>query len=285
MDKDFNSWGGYSDEALLEEYEKMKKNIRQINLSEQELAEAEQKLAESILKEYEKRGTNIPQNDRRRKTIEHIMILMKLDARRWRKNPKCRCRQITINNVHRNEQINIAALCAGHQVIMCDNEMTNVSNDYYLLIPMQGIDTPFGEYKRNDFGEYFQDQAERKWGKKFEKFPRTYVAQVQRRPLLANNILRFWEELMDKGLFDLWDPKDGPVKWCQDHTNPHLPILRVFEIERDLASYIDFYKPGNQPYLVEKEIRTKATPVLTDEEFEKQCNSLLEIFKKHKLPY
>ncbi|MDD4877207.1 MAG: hypothetical protein PHQ86_08805 [Dehalococcoidales bacterium] len=247
--------------------------------------------AEAKLKKYEEAIKKLSQGDPLQKTLKHMMIPWKLEASLWMKNPEClkKSLQITINMVHRNEQINIAAVCAGHQIIMCDNEMVNLNNqDYYLLVPMQGIETPFGVYERNGFGKDFQTIVENKWGKKLDKFPCKYVAQVYRRPLLANNVLQFWEELEQKGLFDFWDPKGGPVKWCRDHPNPHLPILRVFEIDRDLRSVIDYRKvPGFPPFLTGIGIRAKATPVLTDEEFEQQCNSLLDIFKKpkYKLQY
>lgn len=233
--------------------------------------------ADAMLTLYEKLISALPQGDPLQKSIKHIMVPWKLKARRWAK--KSRPRPIEIGMVHRNEQINIAAICAGHQILMCDNEMVD-KKEYYLLVPMKGIETLFGIYKRNDFGEQFQKIINREWGNDLEKFPCKYVAQVRRRPLLAKNIQEFWEELEREGLFDFWDPKGGPVKWCEDHLNPHLPILRVFEIDRDLRSFVDYYKTvTNPPFLIKSGIKALAIPVLTEEEFNQQFQRLWNIFQ------
>lgn len=245
---------------------------------------SEESEADNKLKRYEELINKLPQGDPVQKFIKHMMIPWKLKARRWAK--KSQPIPIEINEVHRNEQINIAAICAGHQITMCDNEMYNTYNtkEYYLLVPMKGIETPFGIYKRNDFGEGFQERSNNEWGKEFERFPCKYVVKVIRRPLVAINVQEFWEELVTEGLFDFWDPKGGPVKWCQDHPKPHIPILRAFEINKDLRPLIEYKKArGWPPYLTQTGIEALATPILTNEEFDPELQRLLVIFGRYRL--
>lgn len=249
---------------------------------------SEELKAEIELKKLEELIAILPQDIPLRKDFECQLIIWKVKAKRWRK--KSEKRVIKINGVHRNEQINIVALCAGHQIIMCDNEMKD-NNEYYLLIPMQGRTTPLGPnkdriYLRNKFGLNFEEIIYNEWGKNLTKFPCRYVARVCPHPFLpvpTQYSLAFWEEIEREGFFDFWDPEGGPVLWHKDHhlTYPHVKILRVFEIDEDLRPLIEFSDGiGKRPYLSKEGIDALAVPVLTDEEFNPEYQRLLKIFQE-----
>lgn len=249
------------------------------NVSEESKAENKLQFYEEII--------NLLKDNPLRKDYELEMIPWKVKARRWIK--KSKPKPIKINDVHRNEQINIVALCAGHQIIMCDKEMKE--NECYLLYPMKGIITPMGPkkdriYTRNDYGKQFQKSinSDDMWGKTLETFPCRFVAQVYRRPpfhLWIEHSLEFWKQIEREGFFDFWDPEGGPLRWHQDHrlTHPHMPILRVFEIDRDLRDSTNQTDVIGKPLsFSEKGIVVNAVPVLTDEEFDIKYQRLLKIF-------
>lgn len=254
-------------------------------MTEQSLEDNGRSKADSILSGLERIIKELPTNNATRNYLELLMIPWKLKARRWVN--KSKPRQIEINQVHRNEQINIVAVCAGHQILMCDNQMSE-KTEYYLLLPMKGIVTPLGKdknrvYERNERGAEFQKIITDEWGEELLHFPCRYVAQVQRRPLLAKSIQEFWEELENEGFFEFWDPKGGPVQWCKDHLYSHLPIMRVFEINRDLRGLVEYSDTfGKPPFLRETGIEALAIPVLTDEEFNQQFVRLWQIVQKPK---
>ena len=237
---------------------------------------SEESKAEKQLKILEEEINKLPESSPGRKSLEILVIPLKIRARRWLKRSKLK--DIKINHIHRNEQINIVALCAGHQILMCDYEM-NKPNEYYLLDPMKGTETWYGEYTRNKLGKLFEVIIHNEWGKELEEFPRKFVAQVDCRLLVETKIQKFWEELVREELFEFWDPEGGPGKWCEDHPHPRIPILRVFEIDGDLHRSIH-YHPTKPPDLSQKGIQAKATPVLTNGEFALQLQRLWNICKK-----
>jgi hypothetical protein len=248
---------------------------------------SEELKAEEELKRLEALINLLPQGHPSRKILEYEMIPWKVKARVWIK--KSKPRPIKINDVHRNEQINVVALCAGHQIMMCDKEMKE--NECYLLVPMKGIITPMGpnrdrKYVRNEYGKQFQKRinSDDMWGETLETFPRIFVAQVYRRPLFSlwiKHSLEFWKQIETEGFFGFWDPEGGPVLWHQDHgfSHPYIPILRVFEIDRDLRDSINQTDVIGKPLLFsEKGIVVNGVPVLTDEEFDLKRQRLLKIF-------
>ena len=67
----------------------------------------EGKSAEKLLRILEEGINKLPKGDPQRKSLAHMMIPYKLKARRWfGKSPSI---PIEINEVHRNEQINITS--------------------------------------------------------------------------------------------------------------------------------------------------------------------------------
>jgi hypothetical protein len=253
----------------------------------------EQASADARLQIYEKLIGQLPYRSSEQKFVQQMAILFKLKARPWLKESERRTITIKINEVHRNEQINIVAICAGHQILMCDREM-HPTREYYLLVPMKGITTPLGPdknrvYKRNYYGNEFQMliNSAGLWGDKLESFPCRYVAQVFRRlvlPLEPEYSLKFWKEIEREGFFDFWDPQGGPIQWHKDHRLAHveLPILRVFELDQDLRPLVKYSDGfGHLPFLSEKGIEASAVPVLTDEEFNVESQRLLRITARY----
>jgi hypothetical protein len=245
--------------------------------------------AEEELKRLEASINTLPPSDPARKEKEHQMIPLKLKARRWLN--KSKPRRIEINKVHRNEQINIVAISAGHQILMCDDEM-NDEKEYYLLIPMKGKITPLGPnkdriYERNQSGLKFEKIIYREWGEDLKNFPLRFVAQIcdVHFPTVDTRYsLTFWQEIEREGFFDFWDPERGPMLWHKDHKlqYPHVKILRVFEIDQNLRSLIKpSASPGGRPYLIQHRIEAQAIPILSDEDFEAEYQRLLKILQRY----
>lgn len=243
---------------------------------------------EEELKKLEASINTLLRSDPKRKEVEHQMIPLKLKARRWLN--KSKARHVEINEVHRNEQINIVAISAGHQILMCDDSMK--TNEYYLLVPMQGRKTLAGPtknriYKRNQFGLKFEEILYHEWSYDLAAFPCKYVAQTCHVPVLSVDIrysLTFWQEIEREGFFDFWNPKGGPMLWHEDHKlqYPHIKVLRVFEIDQDLRNQIKYSDgKGRIPYLDKKIIEALAVPILSDEDFELEYQRFLNILQRY----
>ncbi len=82
--------------------------------------------------------------------------------------------EITVSDPHRNEQVNIAALCKGLQTILCSSLS---SSKYYALAPQKGDSYRF---ELSSEGEGYQYQIRRKYGSKLERFPRSGAKRSSR---------------------------------------------------------------------------------------------------------
>ncbi len=200
---------------------------------------------------------------------------------------------IFVNQVHRNEQINIVALCAGHQIIVCENELN--LGAYCLLLPMKGIKSPVKTetgtidrvYGRNNDGKNFQQLITNKWGNELDSFPCKYIAVVEKRLRLTSmieNIRKFWQEIQQEGLFDFWDIESGPVQWAKDRgCQVYVSILRVYEVDEDLRYKVEYMQGwGRPPYFNDSPIEVRAVPVLHEDEFTEKVQKVKKIYNNPK---
>ncbi|MBI2850134.1 MAG: hypothetical protein HYX80_03720 [Chloroflexi bacterium] len=187
--------------------------------------------------------------------------------------------EITVSDVHRNEQVNIVALCRGLQTILCcalDFEK------YYALVPQKGDSD---KYKLSLDGEAYQKQIRREYGSELERFPRIYVSRVYASVTLTNNTVKFWEDVKNADLFKYWDPEHGPYKW-EKRARPRVQMLRVFKVNCNLAPHIaqNDAVVKHPLFWIGDPVHCQVTPVLTDGEMNEHLEKFNEVLKTYRNP-
>lgn len=187
--------------------------------------------------------------------------------------------EIFVSDVHRNEQVNITALCEGLQTILCSNLTPRT---YYALWPMVGDSVRF---KLNPDGEKYQWQGRNKYGERLDKFPRNYVASVYASARQFLNTVKLWEEMKAAGLFKYWDPEKGPFLFQNEAVTPEIQMLRVYKVDCDLNRHI---KPNagyrNAPLWTGGSVRCHGIPVLTDQQMEEQFAKFNQVLQNNGNP-
>lgn len=195
--------------------------------------------------------------------------------------------KITVNNVHRNEQVNIVALSKGSQTILCINLNKFSHREYYAMWPAVG-DTI--QFELSEEGETFQMQIRSEFrGKnhptRLDGFPITFAAKVYAYSKLPQNTIEFWEEMRNEGLFKYWNPEKGPYTFLKKAKKPEVAMLRVYKVDCDLKPHI-LPNAGyrNEPKWKGGVMGCQGRPVLTDLQMEAQLNKFNEILIKHGNP-
>jgi hypothetical protein len=186
--------------------------------------------------------------------------------------------ELIVSDVHRNEQVNVAALCEGKQTILCQN----LSRKVYALVPMVGTSA---SYKPSEEGIYYQNKICGQYDSRLDSFPRIYVAKVYAEFVLYKNSVEFWQDMKGSGLFKYWDPTDGPFAFIESSRTKKVQMLRVFKADRDLSQ---FFIPNkgyrNAPVWNKPPVKVKCIPILSEKEMETQLDFLNLILKNHGMP-
>jgi hypothetical protein len=190
---------------------------------------------------------------------------------------------ITVSDVHRNEQVNIVALCRGLQVILCSKLF---HRKYFALVPQKG-GSAFWDL--NQEGEASQGRNHIEFGYNLERFPRIYVARVYAYVDLNNNSVEFWEDMLSAGLFKYWDPEKGPYAYCKNKWPKKVQMLRVYEVDYDFASNSNsnIVQTNKYRHALEwrgNEVHCHGIPVLDDNQMEQQRATFDEVLQKHGNP-
>jgi len=186
--------------------------------------------------------------------------------------------EITVANVHRNEQVNIVGLARGLQAVLCSNLKPGF---YYALLPMMGcrcIDVLDRE------GEQFAEEIHRQYGSHLQRFPMNYVAQVYSSNLLSRTTAGFWQDLKCAGLFKYWEPGAWPFPAWSRSGYTYIQMLCVYEVDRNLGPYMARNQGHrNAPRWEGGPLSCVAEPVLTDKQMSEQMEKLETILVKHNL--
>jgi hypothetical protein len=183
---------------------------------------------------------------------------------------------ITVTDVHRNEQVNIVALCQELQTILC-SELS--STKYYALVPQRGGSTDF---TLSQEGEEYQCLIRGGYGIHLELFPRIFIARLYARSFLTNNTVEFWADMKKAGLFRYWDPEKGPYAYYRGKSRKEVQMLRVYKVDYDLKPFI--LETNKYRHALEwrgGNVSCHGAPVLDDNQMKQQLDKFNEILRKH----
>jgi predicted type IV restriction endonuclease len=184
---------------------------------------------------------------------------------------------VSIHNVHRNEQVNIVALSRGKQTVLCSNLK---SGTYYVLLPTKaGPQNGKLRFELSPEGERFERQIHSEYGGSLDRYPLKYIAESYSSYNLRKNTLNFWVAMKNEGLFTLWDPENGPKKYF-DKTQGKIQILRVYEIDRDLKESVHLIGNFHKPVFKGPPQTVHAKPLKTDDQMVAEDKKLKDILQR-----
>lgn len=197
----------------------------------------------------------------------------------------------TVSKAIKDEQINVIALTEGyhhiktrftHQAITCKVIHGRVGENY-VLVPKK---TNTSRFDFSTCGRELWDYNHKQFRETGKIFTNKYVAEVVQKYKVTNNVLKLWEEVCTE-LFPLWNPENGPYKYCCDAAeqgrNAYILLFRVFEVAENVEKYLGYI--GGQAAKLKGQFQAnKILPVLSDQEFNTQRCLLENILKTFHIP-
>jgi len=196
----------------------------------------------------------------------------------------------------KNEVLNVIALNKGYQIIICKKEEKTNNKVFLFAKKAFGSDFAFSEYGNKLMYEYVKNN-----GRIIKEREETnHIAELEFIDNIPGTDLKFWQELYNQKEFCLWDPKNGPYKYYTekrkiDSINMReksvLWILRVYNIPFSLKLHKDYNEYQNTALLHNEQLRIKIAegfyrnefaPVLSDSEFRKRRENILNIIEKYR---
>jgi len=196
----------------------------------------------------------------------------------------------------RNEALNIIALNNGSQIMVCRKEKKTNNKVFVSAKKTFGSEFTISEYGNKLMYEYVKNN-----GRIIKEREETnHIAELEFIDNIPGTDLRFWQELYNQKEFCLWDPKNGPYKYYTekrklDSMNMReksvLWLLRVYKIPFTLKLHEDYKEFQNNAILHNEKLRTKIAegfyknqfaPVLSDSEFRRRRENILDIIEKYK---
>lgn len=168
-----------------------------------------------------------------------------------------------------DEVINIRALRAGEQIVLC--KTYRKSNNRIFLLPKVSFASDF---EPSEFAEPFLAEPVR-------RDVTRHVAEIEYLSVPGES-RAFWEELFKLGEFNLWDVDEGPLVYFEgvEDKRALLWILRVYELPFRLAEGEDFERGrrGTASITNDESLRKiqaafaqgECEPVVADPEFERR---------------
>lgn len=199
--------------------------------------------------------------------------------------------------VETDKRINIYRLWEGRQIILCkeQNKYSQINAEEWICLwPSRSKENQMIKREKPiEPVEFLPSIEGNNYLKQifWENRKNNYIAKVVYFPINGRK-RELWENLEKIGEFVLWDIDLGPMKYFEKKGSQYLAIYRVYEINYTIKTEdIIPDKKGNLPAYF-KRLNEKASniiienlefakPVLTDQEFKKRNESILEVIKDY----
>lgn len=178
-----------------------------------------------------------------------------------------------------DEVINIRALQQGKQISLCKTH--EKTNNYVFLVPKSSFESDFepSEIGRKLMGGHIGEDTTK------------YVAKIEYLHNIPGKSKGFWQDLYDEKEFNLWDIEKGPWEYFDRSKRQKmiLWIFRVYEMPFEIKVKEDFTRHMLNSHIINLETLKRIQsgfnngefrPVLTDNEFERRKNKIMEIARK-----
>jgi len=180
-----------------------------------------------------------------------------------------------------DEVINIRALRAGEQIVLCKKHRK--SNNRIFLLPKVSFASDFEPSEAGR--QYLQ--------KPIERDTTRHIAEIEYLPIPGRE-RPFWKDLFERGEFNLWDVDAGPLLYFEgaDDSETLFWILRVFELPFNLEEGVDFERgPHGHASIMDDRSLTRiqtafaqgrCEPILEDAEFQRRRQAIASVARHHR---